>query len=216
MASHGPTVPSAVPSLGRKTWTSVCGTKTAPPRRTGSSRRGTSASRTRPRTWRYRSAPVLGVERDELAGRRVADEVIVDREPRRSDRRDRARRRPDGSARRAVERGEAHALAIANGDDDRLRADERRALDRRERARGDVELAALIGAGKGCRPLHGAFERVDRVERAGAGHAARDREEHVVRRLRRPAEAKAIAHAPDDRAGLDVERRDGACRHLYK
>ena len=74
---------------------------------------------------------------------------------------------------------------------------------------GCLGLASIM-AREESRPADVARVRVDRVKLRRAAHAAGEREEDVVIERRRGAEAEAIADAPDDRAGEDVERGEGA------
>ena len=118
----------------------------------------------------------MRVERDEFARRRVPEQRVVDREPRRSAGRHGGTRRPHRFARRAIERSETHALAIAHHDHDRATADERRPFDSAQRPRAHVQIAALIRPGKGSGELHGR-PRTRRSRRAafGAGRTTGDR-----------------------------------------
>ena len=182
------------------------GTNNAPQRRTGSSRRGTSASSGRgPRTWRHRSSPVvastattspvgaLPMKASSTAshevpvgatGRAGVDAGVAIGAP--SSRRNATRARPV-----------FWRTATADG----ARRDERRALDRARRVR----------VRDGPRPADVA---------PNTGRPSRDVRPRAPRRRRRTwrrerpsggvAKAEPIAQAPDHRAGHDVERGERA------
>ena len=159
MASHGEMVPMRAPSRGRMTRTSVCGTKRAPERRTGSSRRGTSCS----------SAAAEEVAVSERAGRRfdghdlsggcIADEEVVDRDPCRPGR---------SNPRRALPAQLSRVSIVATTTSpSRSRTGSATMSPATSAAPSTVQGAPPAGEwAQGPRPAHVARER---VERRGAG-----------------------------------------------
>src|SRR5206468_4006482 len=116
-----------------------------------------------------------GLDRDELAGRRVADEQIVDGDPRRPRRRDARRALTRELAGVAIVGDDGETVTIAQGEGDDVARAEGRPLD------GARAAAAAEGRLEDPRPAGLAAEGVDCVELRRRARAAGDGEEgHLV------------------------------------
>ena len=138
----------------------------------------------------------------ELAARRVADEGVVDGEPGGAAGRDDAGLAAMGapsSGRNATRARPLLALRTATAT-----APWPATSGAPSTVQGELRVGHVGG------PADVAREGVDAVEARDAVGAAGDDEERVVRDGGRRAEAQAVAHAPDDGAGHDVERGEGA------
>src|ERR1019366_2567840 len=131
-----------------------------------------------------------------LPAGRIANEGVVDGEPGGAGGGDEACAGEDGRAVGATEGGEGEPRLLADRDGDGVVGHEGWALDGAGRG----------GLGEGGGPADIAGEGVHTVEARDPVATAGDDEERIVGHRGRGGEPEAVAEAPDDGAGHDVER----------